>query len=367
MGATQPLPNRAARVTAAIEGRVFWLLHDPAAPAGQSLVEGQRVEQGQAIGRLDDRIVRANREKLQATLAEMREQKNQADYLVESARIDVTRLVSLRSAMNGADLPLANRIELEKARLALKDAESKQKGVAAKSEAAQAELKALDQQLDLYVLRAPIAGRLGTIQTVPGQTLAVGATVAEVVDLDQIDVLCFVPPHTAGHIALDQPARVVSDQKDAEAAQGKVVFIAVQAQPDTGCFAVKVRFPNPDLRLRSGLVLRIETLTKPEQARITVPETALLEDQDPPSVIIVQDLKTVTNEETGKESKTGTARKLRAKLGVRDRRWHVVEILALDDLKKKEQITLDEDVMFVVKGGHGLENGDKVKLEEEDE
>jgi len=113
--------------------------------------------------------------------------------------------------------------------------------------------------------------------------------------------------------------------------------------------------------------LRIETLTKPEQARITVPETALLEDQDPPSVIIVQDLKTVTNEETGKESKTGTARKLRAKLGVRDRRWHVVEILALDDLKKKEQITLDEDVMFVVKGGHGLENGDKVKLEEEDE
>ena len=259
VGATQPLPNRAARVTAAIEGRVFWLLHDPAAPAGQSLVEGQRVEQGQAIG------------------------------------------------------------------------------------------------------------RLGTIQTVPGQTLAVGATVAEVVDLDQIDVLCFVPPHTAGHIALDQPARVVSDQKDAEAAQGKVVFIAVQAQPDTGCFAVKVRFPNPDLRLRSGLVLRIETLTKPEQARITVPETALLEDQDPPSVIIVQDLKTVTNEETGKESKTGTARKLRAKLGVRDRRWHVVEILALDDLKKKEQITLDEDVMFVVKGGHGLENGDKVKLEEEDE
>jgi HlyD family secretion protein len=99
-------------------------------------------------------------------------------------------------------LPLINRIELEKARIALKTAESKQREIGAKQKGIEDGLKALDDQLDLYVLRAPIAGRLGPIQAVPGQTLALGATVAEVVDLNAIDVLCFVPPYTAARLAL---------------------------------------------------------------------------------------------------------------------------------------------------------------------
>ena len=39
-----------------------------------------------------------------------------------------------------------------------------------------------------------IAGRLGLIRVVPGQTLSPGTVVAEVIDLSEVDVLCFVPP-----------------------------------------------------------------------------------------------------------------------------------------------------------------------------
>lgn len=361
LGATQPLPNRAARITAAVEGRVLWLLHDPAAKPDQALVEGQRVDKGTIIGRLDDRIVRANRDKLNNALEETKEKKNQADLDVELAQIDVDRLHRLlnrSNAMNDAALPLTSRIELDKARINLKSAESKQKEVVAKRKGVEDELKALDEQLDFFVLRAPITGRLGPIQAVPGQTLAVGATIAEVLNIDQIDVLCFVPPYTASRLALGQKARVLSEKDDAAAPRGEIAFIAVQAQPDSGSFGVKVRFPNPDLRLRGGSVLRIEALTQPEQPRVTIPESALLEDQDPPSVVIVEDMN---------EAKLGTARKLRAIIGIRDRRWHVVELLRLDDPKKKEQVTLDDQMQFVIKGAYGLEDGDKVKLEEEAE
>jgi RND family efflux transporter MFP subunit len=371
LGATQPMPNHVGRIAAAVEGHVLWLLRDPAAKNGQVIMEGQRVEKGQILGKLDDRIIRANREKIEASLAESKEQKNQADYAVELATIDVNRLQSLLSAMNGRDQPLISKIELEKARIALKTAESKQKEIVAKQKGLEDELKAIDDQLDLYVLRAPIAGRLGAVQAVPGQTLAIGATVAEVVDLDSIDVLCFVPPKTAARLALGQTARVVTEKEDLSAPRGKVEFIAVQAQPDTGSFAVKVRFPNPELRLRGGSVLRVEVLTKPEEARITIPESALLEDQDPPSVVIVPDLHEETNAETGKPEKVGRARKLRATIGIRDRRWHVVEILGLDDPKTKEQYPLDDQVQFITKGGRGLEGdskeGDKVKLDEEED
>jgi membrane fusion protein (multidrug efflux system) len=362
LGATQPLPNRSARISAAVEGHVVWLLHDPAGKPEQTLVEGQRVEKGQIIGKLDDRIVRAHREKLQASLEEGKEQKKQSDFAVEGAQIEVNRLLSLNNAMNnGTSLPLTSRIELDKARLALKSAESKQKEIAAKQKGLEDEVKAIDDQLDLYLLRAPIAGRLGSIQVVPGQTLTPGATVAEILDLDEIDVLCFEPPSKVSRLALGQTARIVSD-KDEATARGQIAFIAVQATPE-GLFGVKVRFPNRDARLRSGSVLRIEVLTQPEQARITIPESALLEDQDPPSVVIVPDLHTEKNEEKNTDDEVGTAKRLRAITGIRNRQWHVVEIMGLEDAKKKEQVPLDADVQFVVKGGNGLEDGDKVKKE----
>ncbi len=372
LGATQPLPNHSARIAAAVEGRVLWLLHDPGDKQAKPLIEGQRVEKGQVIGRLDDRLVRANRDKLQASLEGMKEQRQQAEYAVETAQIEVNRLTNLRSAMNGVDLPLANRIELEKARIALKDAESKRKASAATLEAAQAELKGLNEQLDWYVLRAPITGRLGSVQAVPGQTLAIGAVVAEVLDLDDIDVLCYVPPYTASRLAIGQKARIIVPKDSPPMPAGKIEFIAVQAQPDTGSFAVKARFPNPDLRLRGGSVLRIEALTSPEKPRVTIPESALLEDQEPPAVVIVKDLHAEKNAETGKEEKIGTARKVRARIGIRNREWHVVEILGLEELKKPEKgeqvrLDIDEETQFVTKGGHGLEDGDKVKQEEDED
>ena len=46
----------------------------------------------------------------------------------------------------------------------------------------EAELKALDAQLDFYKLRAPIAGQLGLLQVMPGQTIPPATSVAEVIE-----------------------------------------------------------------------------------------------------------------------------------------------------------------------------------------
>jgi RND family efflux transporter MFP subunit len=388
VGATQPMPNHVARVTANVEGHVAWLLNDPAVdPAkpvveGQGVengttidlakpvIEGQRVEKGQIIGRLDDRIVQANFEKLQAAQREMEEQKKQADTAVELAQLNLSSLKNLVSSKKTPeDLPLASRNDLERARLAYIDAESKQKGIAAKLLSGKAELRGLEEQLKLFVLRAPISGRLGTVQAMPGQPLSLGAMVAEVTDIDEIDVLCIVSPYTAARLALDQKARIIKANEETNALYGKIVFIAVQAQPDTGAYAVKVRFPNQDMRLRSGSVVRVEVLTKPEESRICISEKAILEDQDPPGVVIIEGLETVKNKETGKDEQVGKARKLRAKIGVRDPRLKVVEIISLfdSDPESKKPVVFDEETQFVIKGGYGLQNDDVVKLEEEDE
>lgn len=361
LGTTQPLPNHSARVSAVVEGHVLSVLGDGKSSA---VVEGQQVKAGQVIVQLDDRVPRANRDKLQATLTDLDEQHHQAGFAIELVMIDVNRLKELhQSSQSGGQLPLVSRVELAKADVQLKDAQSKLKSVEARQAVARAELKALDEQLRFYTLRAPIAGRLSMIQVVPGQTLSPGAVVAEILNLDQIDVLCFAAPRAAARLALEQTAALIAQEtREGEPPfpQGKVAFIGVQAQPETGNVGVKARFPNPDFRLRANAVVRVNVLTKPEKERLTIPEAALMEDRDVPIVVAVHDVK--TEKKDGEEHKIGKARKLEAVLGVRDRERGLVEILALHDPATKDKVAPD-DLLFVTAGAHGLQNDDLVKIE----
>src|SRR5262249_56404921 len=53
LGTSQPLPEHAARVTAAVEGRVLSVLRSA---DGKPVLEGQWVKKGDVIVQLDDRI-----------------------------------------------------------------------------------------------------------------------------------------------------------------------------------------------------------------------------------------------------------------------------------------------------------------------
>jgi RND family efflux transporter MFP subunit len=369
IGSTQPLPDRAARLTAAVEGRIVSVLKDE---KGKPLAEGQQVKAEQVIVQLDDSIVQANLDKQQAMLKELEEQKKQAKYAVELADIEVKRLEELNKGSSGAGpLPLVSRVELDKARLLRKDAESKQEAFLGKQATLKAEMKALQAQKAFYTLKAPIGGELGMIQVMPGQTLPAGTAVVDVVDLSDIDVLCYVPPHTAARLKLNQEARIAAKEepsnKTPSSSKGKITFIAVQALPETGNFAVKVRFPNRELKLRANTVLRVQVLIQPEKKRLTIPEAALLEDQVPPRVIVVQEVKSVKNAE-GKEEKVGKARKLRVVTGVRDRNQEkpLVEIISLQEDRDQGQNIDPQGVLFVIEGAHGLQDGDSVRLEEEE-
>jgi RND family efflux transporter MFP subunit len=364
LGATEPLPGRAAHVSSPVAGQVLWVLGEGSGPA---VTEGKHIDKDTILVQLDDRILKASRAKAQAALDEMQEQKRQAGIAVELARLDRERLEKLAPGSAGGTIPLVSRMEVDKARLASEDAESKFKAWAAREQSLKADIESLDVQIGLHKLKAPIAGRLGVIQVNPGQTLSAGATVAEVIDLSQIDVLCAAPPAAAARLTLGQPAVLdVEEGVEHEARpKGRVEYIAVQAQPETGNFLVKVRFPNPDWKLRAGMVVRTHVMVRPVAERLTIPEAALLEDQNEAYVVVVEDVET-KKDEKGEEEKIGKARRLKATVGVRDREQQLVEILRLEDPEKKKEVS-PEGLLFVKEGGHGLHNDDNVKLEEEEE
>jgi RND family efflux transporter MFP subunit len=373
LGTTTPCNDRVARITAPVEGRVLSITGESSGSAG---LEGQRVEKGAAIVQLDATIVEASLAKADAAHEVLKEEENQARIAVELSTQEVNRLNALKADEDRAGpgtRTLVSPVDRLKAELALKDAQSKLNAARGRLAAGAKEKESLQASLKLHTLSAPIAGRVGRLLVVRGQTLAVGTPVAEVVDLDQeIDVLCFVPPSQVGRLRLGQQA--LSGGFDAgpaagPEAEGKIVFIADQAEPETGNFAVKVRFANNDAHLRANRVLRIRVLTSPGRECLTVRESAIQEDDEFPTVVLVLDVKTTTNDE-GKTETVGVARRVRAVLGTRDRTLHQVEILKLDDSEKdparKWQGEL-KDALFVVQGGQGLQTGDAVKLGEDDD
>jgi RND family efflux transporter MFP subunit len=368
VGTTQPLPDHAARVTTPVEGRVVSVLRGG---DGKPVEEGQEVGEGDTLVRLDTSALTANKEKAEAAKKVLQAEREGAEVGVKQAALEVRRLEELRRQDTAGRSPSVSPVEIERAGLILDAARAVLRAADRKLEAADKEDGVLDQQIKLHTLTAPRKGRLGRLMVVTGQTLAVGAPVAEVIDIkDEIDVLCFVPSTEARQLQLGQSARLGGVEKDAASDQsadpeGKVVFVADHAEAETGLYAVKLRFPNGDAKLRSGGVARVRVLTKPGKACWAVPEAALLEDQDPPGIVIAEEVATAKNAD-GKDEQSGKARRLRAVIGTRDRVLHQVEILRLEDPEKKWQGDL-EHALIIVEKGLSLQTGDAVKLEEEED
>jgi multidrug efflux pump subunit AcrA (membrane-fusion protein) len=378
VGVTQPLPQRCALITAPVEGRIVSLLGGTDNP---TILEGQPISKGQEVAHLDDSLLKSNLAKANASVTEAEAQISSAKSAVHVAQLKVDRLDELdrggSRAGGGSDAEVSRMVrktDLPDARSALAGAKAQHDVAVARLKQIQEDVKALEVQLALYSLHAPIFGDLGRLRVALGQTVHTGDQITDVVDLHgQIDVLAYVPTATARQLRLGQSARLggLGTQGAAAAVagdpEGKVEYIAAQAEPETGNVAVKIRFPNKEAQLHANSTVRVRILTKPGKECLAIPESALMEDQEPPTVVVVEDVKTEPNKEKeGKEDQLGKARRIQTIIGIRDRVLHQVEILRLEDKEKKWKGDV-EHALFVVEKGQGLQTGDAVKFEEEEE
>jgi RND family efflux transporter MFP subunit len=376
VGATTPLPDHVARVGSAVEARVRSVL---LSADGKPVAEGQHVDKGTVLVQLDDTVARWNMAKLEAAQEVLREELEQSRFAEELAAAEVDRLNRLKRqessrVRDAGAVALVSPVDEHKADIALRDARSKLVGAKAKLTAGLKDIDALKEQLRYYSVTAPISGRVGRIQVVPGQPLSPGTPIAEVINLeDEIDVLCFVPHDLVRHLQVGQtatsgPVERATDTGDF-GATGRVLYIGEQAEPETGNIAVKLRFTNKTAHLRANRVIRVAVLTTPAKECLALPEAAVSQDEEIPTVVVVEDIKIRKNDE-GKDETVGVVRRVQAELGVRDRRNHAIEIVRLTDPStesgKKWQGDV-KDAQFVVEGGTGLQTGDTVKLDVEEE
>ena len=119
--------------------------------------------------------------------------------------------------------------------------------------------------LDYHTIRAPIDGMLDSLTCHPGQTIAIGTPIGEVVDTRHVFASIWLPTRSAPSVRVGQSARVrPGDARgaspDASAAEeegldGKIAFVGRVADPQTGNLPIRVLVDNPEGRLTLGRVV----------------------------------------------------------------------------------------------------------------
>lgn len=208
------------------------------AELAQARAEVRRAENGKATAQ----ALVAQRESEKATARAVVNQR-QAELTAAQKRFARTRTLVARNALPQQQLD-DDRAVQESAAAALVAARaqvlSAQAGVeAAKSqvieaqsaiEAATASTLRLVADIDDSVLRAPRAGRVQYRIAQPGEVLAPGGRVLNMVDLVDVYMTFFLPANQAGRVIIGQEVRLVLDAAPQYVIPAKVSYVASVAQ-----------------------------------------------------------------------------------------------------------------------------------------
>jgi len=242
-------PARVVDVSAEVAGRAELL----------EVTEGQVVQQGQVL-------VRLNTELLQA---ELDRAKAQAEY-------DQREFERMQEATQRG---VATRNELDNIRTA--------------ASASRAALELAQAMVARSTIVAPIPGVLDHLPVEKGEYLKSGDLVARIVDLDRVKVRVNVPERDVSYLRLGQDAQIDINQNGGRQVSGQITYISELADPDTRTSPIEITVDNADHALRSGQIARVRLTRRVLAGVIMIPLEAVIPLEDGKEVYVVQDSKAV--------------------------------------------------------------------------
>ena len=217
--------------------------------------EGQKVEKGQLLIRLDDT-------KFAAGLAE-----TEANFKLSQANYD-------------------RSIQLFKDKL-ISQQEADQ--ASATFEFTRATLNLKKRQLKDARICAPFSGVMGARNVSPGAIIStfVRLPLTTLVDLDPLKVEVNVPERFLGQLKIGQTLEIKVAAYSDKLFKGEVYFIAPFVDPATRTALVKARIANHDFVLKPGMFANLDLTLQIRQQALVIPEVALMMNGDHASIFVV--------------------------------------------------------------------------------
>ncbi len=153
---------------------------------------------------------------------------------------------------------------------------------------ARGQVAAAGSQIGDRVIRAPFAGWLSLRRVSPGAVVSAGTTIATIVDYSRIKLDFPVPETFLSTIRPGNPIVAEAAAFPGEAFSGTVNSIDPLVDPVTRAATVRAIIPNPDLRLRPGMLMTVAVEAAPRTAAV-VPDLALVGQGDRSFVYLLED------------------------------------------------------------------------------
>jgi RND family efflux transporter MFP subunit len=228
--------------------------------------EGQSVRKGDLLFRFDDRADRASLDKARAQL--LRDRATLADLERQHRR--ATELLAQKFVSQSAvDTALAN---LESGQALVKSDE--------------VAVQAAQVQLSYSELRAPINGRVGTVNVYPGSLVQAAAAAPALLNIAQVDPITIAFNLPESELApllaaarggeMGAEALLPGSPRGTPPVTGKVVFVDNNIDPSTGTIKVKAQFDNRTELLWPGQYLRVRVTLRTLKDAVVVPAAALI-------------------------------------------------------------------------------------------
>ena len=313
-------PRRRATVSTQITGTLTQVL----------IEEGDRVEKGQVLARLEDSALRAGLGAARANLASAQAQVVTAQAQLTQAQADSRRQDELVAS------GMVTKQAAEQARTAVATGVAQLDGRRREADAANAALAQARVNFDYTVVRAPFAGVVTEKAAQVGEIVSPlsaggGFTrtgVGTIVDMDSLEVEVDVSEAYIGQVQAGMPAEAVLDAYPDWKIPAHVIAIVPAADRGKGTVKVRVALEQKDARLVPDIGVRVSFLAKkadaaPAQARAArgalVPAQALAQRDGHAVVFVVVDGKARLHAVTPAAPDAGAMKLIPAGVDVGDR------------------------------------------------
>ncbi len=251
------------RLTSVVASEIDGLVQDFKAS------EGDFVEKGAVLARLEDSLLRIELKGAKANKADVEAQ-------LRRARTDLERSSDLLATETIADKQYTDDL-------------AEVQSLQARVNKLQAEIEHNQDSIAKKTIHAPFAGFVVKEHTQVGQWVEKGGPIVTLADLGGIEVVVEVPERYVPRLALGGRTSVLVDALNPEGFQGVIAAIIPVGDAASRSFPVKVAIDNPDNRIKGGMLCRVSLAIGEPNSVLAVPKDAVVNEGNRHLLYVVRD------------------------------------------------------------------------------
>lgn len=243
-------------------------------------------------------------------------------------------LAELEASFDIAELNYDKLAALKKGKGAVSDVELR--NAALQKEMAKARVEALKARLEKMRIKSSITGIIEKKYVEPGEFIAPGSVVANIIDISEIKVETGIAENDIGFFKKGSEAQIVFDAYPNRKYSSHIEYLADSADPSNGTFLAEIPIDNRDGLIKPGLLARISLVKGKCGKCILVDQDAVIQIGSDKAVFIIDE----------------------------ERRARLRSVVLGDTDKGRIVVTkgLKEGDLLVVVGNRGIVDGERVEI-----